>query len=113
MIECQYRIVKEKIQVYVAEECFENKKVVVKGYPEKQHIDVLFYRDDELLTDFSEFNFNDENLENFEKLLDYSYMKPLTEQFIYELAYRFKEFLTLIKDPSIKYITINGVIKWK
>ena len=103
----------EKDPIYVAEECFENKKVVVKGYPEKQHIDVLFYRDDKLLTDISEFDFTNKALENFEKLLDYSYMKPLTEQFIYELAYRFKEFLTLIKDPSIKYITINGVVKWK
>lgn len=108
MIEYQYRIVKEKVPIYVAEECFENKKVVVKGYPERRHINVLFYRDDELLTDISEFNFTDKNLEKFEKLFDYSYGQPITEQYIYELAYKFREFLTLIKDPTIKYITVIG-----
>ena len=113
MIDYEYRIAKEKIPIYIAEECFENKKVVVKGYPEKRHIDISFYRDDELLTDISEFNFTDKNLEKFEKLFEYSYGQPITEQFIYELAYKFKDFLTLIKDPPIKHITINGAIRWK
>ena len=48
MIDYQYKIVKEKAPIYVAEECFENKKVIVKGYPETGEIYISFYRDNKL-----------------------------------------------------------------
>lgn len=103
MIKYQTRIIKEEVPFYVSEKHYGNKKVQVIGEPEKCSISVNFYRDNELLENYDEFNWSDEIRQEFNNLLNNGYGEFLTEEYIEYLSFVFKKYLKYIKEPTIKF----------
>lgn len=95
----------------IAERCLDNKKLVVIGHPKYQVVTILFYRDDILLEDDSEFIWNQEVQTKFEEDLSELHGAYISRNSIEYIASSLEKYLKYIKDPVINYITINGSIK--
>ena len=95
----------------IAERYLDNKKLVVVGNPNFQVVTILFYRDDILLTDDSDFTWNQDVKTKFEEDLSELHEEYISKNGVEYIAGLLEKYLKYIKDPVIDHITIKGSVK--